>query len=70
MFSGPVKWFVFFSVFFSNGRRAAAVCANFGKYRVRGCMEPIKLFSCLKDFGGDSFSMASVFLIEVLFPRY
>ena len=60
----------FFSVFFSSGRRAAAVCANFCMYRVRWCMEPIKIFSCLKVFGGDSFSIATVFLIRVLFPRY
>ena len=26
---------LFFSVFFSSGRKAAAVCANFGIYRVR-----------------------------------
>ena len=31
-------------------------------------MEPIKLFSCLNVFGGDRFSMASVFLIRNFFP--
>ena len=51
-----------FSVFFSNGRRAAAVCAKFGKYCVRWCIDPIKLFNCLIVFGAESFSIASVFL--------
>ena len=60
----------FFSMFFNSGRRAAAVCANFCIYHVRWCMEPIKLFSCFKVFGSDSFSKASVLLIKVLFPRY
>ena len=55
---------VFFSVFFSIGRRAAAVCASFGIYRVRWCMEPISFLV----FGGDSFSMASVFLIRDFVP--
>ena len=31
-------------------------------------MEPIKLFSCLKKLGGDSFSMASVFLTRSFVP--
>ena len=35
---------------------------------MRWCMEPIKLFSCLKAFGGDSFSIASVFLIRGFVP--
>ena len=55
---------LFFSVFFSNGRRAAAVCANFGIYRVRLCMDSISFLV----FGGDSFSMASVFLIKGFVP--
>ena len=38
----------FFSVFFSNRRRAAAVCASFGIYHLRRCMESIKLFNYLK----------------------
>ena len=68
--SGDQSSALFFSMFFSSGRRAAAVRANFCIYRVRWCMEPIKLFSCLKVFGGDSFSKASVLLIRVLVPRY
>ena len=31
-------------------------------------MEPIKLFNCLKVFGDDNFSMASVFLIGGFVP--
>ena len=31
-------------------------------------MESIKLFNCLKVFGGDSFSMASVFLVNGFVP--
>ena len=59
---------LFFSVFFSSGRKAAAVCANFGIYRVRLCLAPIKLFNSLKVFGGDSFLIASVFLIRGFVP--
>ena len=39
---------LFFPVFFSRGRRAAAVSARFGMYLVRWCIEPMKLVSCLK----------------------
>ena len=33
---------VFLFCVFSSGRKAAAVCANFGIHRVRWCMDPIK----------------------------
>ena len=66
--TSPVVYF--FSLFFSSGRRAAAVYANFVLSCVRWFMEPIKFFIYLKVFSGDSFSIASVFLIRRLFSRY
>ena len=50
-----------FSVFPNSGRNAAVVSAKFGMYLVRWCIEPMKLFSCSNVFGGESFSIASVF---------
>ena len=46
----------------------AAVCTNFGLYRVRRCFDPIKLFNCLKVFGAESFSTASVFSMRGVVP--
>ena len=59
---------LFISLFFNNGRKLAAVCARLGIYRVKWCIDPIKLFSCLKLLGGDSFLIASVFFISGLVP--
>ena len=60
---------VYFSLFFNSVRNAAAAaCAKSEMYLVRWCMEPIKLFSCLNAFGGESFSIASIFLINGVVP--
>ena len=47
---------------------AAADCDRCGMYLVRWCIEPIKLLSCLNVLGGDSFSMASAFLVNGVVP--
>ena len=66
--SGSQSIGLFFRMFFNSGLNAAAVCANFGIYLVRWCIDPIKRLSCLKVFGGESFSIASVFLIKGVAP--
>ena len=67
MYCVPVSnYLVYFSVFFKNLLNAAAVSAKL----IDGvwCMEPMKIFSCLKVFGGESFSTASVSLIKGEMP--
>ena len=59
---------LFFSAFLSNGRKAAAFCAKFGRYLVRCCIDPMKLLSCLNVLGGDNFSIATVFFMSGLVP--
>ena len=58
--SGLQSFGLFFSVVFSSGRNVDVICA---KYLLRWCIEPIKLFKCIKIFGGESFSIASNLLI-------
>ena len=50
-----------FSVFFNSGLNAAAVCAKFGIHLVRWCIEPMKLFSCLKILEGRVFQLPLFF---------
>ena len=55
-------------MYFSRGRRVAAVCARFVIYLVRWLIEPMKLLSSLKVLGSDHFSIASVFSVSGLVP--
>ena len=50
--------------------KAAADCTRCGMYLERWCIEPIKLLICSNVLGGDSFSMASAFLVNGVCPRY
>ena len=53
---------------FSSSLSVDAVFVRFGIYLVRWCIEPMKLFSCSNDFGGESMRIASVFRISDIVP--